>query len=248
MQTVALYSIISALIVSLMAFIGLLVINIQNKLARKSLILLVSFAAGALLGDVFIHLLPELAKQGSLGLKNSLYILATIVVFYIIEKYIHWHHHPTEGEEDTHLSQHLVTTNLIGDGIHNFIDGMIIAGSYLVDIRLGLATTLAVILHEIPQEFGDFGVLIYAGLSKVKALFYNFLSGLAAVLGVIVALLATNSENIVNILISIGIGSFIYIATADLIPETHKQKERFLPHLVSFVLGIVVMYLLLFID
>lgn len=244
MQTAAILSIISVLAVSLISFAGLLTLTLSSNLAKKSLSHLVSFSAGALLGDVFIHLLPKMAEEGELTFQTSIWILATIVIFFVMEKYVHWHHHPMEGEE-TH-AHHLVLANLLGDGIHNIIDGMIIAGSFLVDQRLGLATTLAVILHEIPQEFGDFGVLIYAGLSKARALFYNFLSALTALLGAVLVLLT--GTNVTGIFISIAVGSFLYIAIADLIPETHKQKEKFLPHLITFALGISVMYLLLFLE
>ena len=142
--------------------------------------------------------------------------------------------------------------NLFGEALHNFIDGLIIGASYLVSVPAGVATTLAVALHEIPQEIGDFGVLIHGGFSKGKALMLNFLSALTAVLGVIVALaLSGMIESISLILVPIAAGGFIYIAGSDLIPELHKHSEKFgesLGHLIVFILGILVMGLLLLLE
>ena len=247
MSQVVLYSLASVLIVSLISLVGVFAIVLSSKFGRKILTFLVSFSAGALLGDVFIHLLPDLAEEGKFTFEISLYILGTIVAFFVMEKYIHWHHHHDEGEE--HKNTHpLVFTNLIGDGIHNFIDGLVIGSTYLLDIKLGIATTIAVALHEIPQEFGDFGVLLYGGLSKGKALFFNFLSALTAVAGTLLALKLRETENLTNILLALGTGSFIYIATADLIPQIHKEREKEFTQLLSFALGIATMFVLLFLE
>jgi zinc and cadmium transporter len=169
-------SLLSVILVSLISFVGVLTLVTRFKAENRLLAFLVSFAAGALLGDVFIHLLPELAAEGQFNATTSAYVLAAIILLFIIEKYIHWHHHGIEDDDKTKHAQPFVFTNLIGDGLHNMIDGMVITGSYLLDIRLGIATTIAVILHEIPQEFADFGVLIYGGLKPSTALYYNFLS------------------------------------------------------------------------
>ena len=135
--------------------------------------------------------------------------------------------------------------NLVGDGVHNFIDGLIIAGSYLVSIPLGLTTTLAVILHEIPQEIGDFGVLIHGGFKMRKALFMNFLTALTAVVGTVVALsLSIFVENLTLFLLPFAAGGFIYVASTDLIPELHKgsyETKKSLLQLITFVLGILIM-------
>ena len=141
--------------------------------------------------------------------------------------------------------------NLIGDAVHNFIDGLIIVAGYLVSIPVGIATSLAVIFHEIPQEIGDFGVLIHGGYSKGKALFFNFIVSLTAVLGAIIALIMNNYfENITMFLLPFAAGGFIYIAGADLIPELHREVKikKSLLQLVSIVLGIAVMYSLLFLE
>lgn len=243
------YAILSVVAVSLISLIGVFTISLHSRWGKSFLHYLVSFAVGALLGDVFIHLLPELAQEGKLDLKISLVILASIVAFFMLEQFLHWHHHHDQENTD-HEHQHhpVVLLNLIGDGMHNIIDGLIIGGAYLIDIKVGLATTVAVILHEIPQEFGDFGILIYGGLSRNRALFYNFLSGVTAIIGVIIALTLGNVENLSTILVAIGIGSFLYIAVADLIPEIHKSKTHLIRQLLTMLFGIVIMFALLLLD
>jgi zinc and cadmium transporter len=241
-------SLLSVILVSLISFVGVLTLVTRFKAENRLLAFLVSFAAGALLGDVFIHLLPELAAEGQFNATTSAYVLAAIILLFIIEKYIHWHHHGIEDDDKTKHAQPFVFTNLIGDGLHNMIDGMVITGSYLLDIRLGIATTIAVILHEIPQEFADFGVLIYGGLKPSTALYYNFLSALAAVLGAVLVLVFGSNKSAEAILVALGAGSFIYLAAADLIPEIHREKENTLTQLLSFCLGVVVMYVLLYLE
>ncbi|MBX4205229.1 MAG: ZIP family metal transporter [Candidatus Doudnabacteria bacterium] len=243
----AVYSILSVVAVSLISFVGVLTLITRLKAESRFLAFLVSFAAGALLGDVFIHLLPELSAKQKFNQTTSAYVLGAIILLFIIEKYIHWHHHGNEDDHAMHAKP-FVFTNLFGDGLHNMIDGMVITGAYLLDIRLGLATTVAVILHEIPQEFADFGVLIYGGLTTRKALFYNFLSALAALIGAVVVLIFGSNQNIESILVALGAGTFIYIAVADLIPEIHREEKNTGTQLISFGLGIFVMYLLLFLE
>lgn len=250
MEQANLYAIISVIVVSLISLLGLFTLSVSKHFTKRIVTFLVAFSAGALLGDVFIHLLPELASTGFLNLETSLYILAAIVLFFILERYVHWHHHHN-NEHDDDCNEHIhpvAYTILVGDGFHNLIDGLIIGGAFLLDIKLGIATAVAVILHEIPQEIGDFGVLLYAGFSKTKALFYNFLSALAAILGTVIALIIGTSDKILAILAALAVGSFIYIATADLIPEIHKDKKRTFSHLLSFLLGIAVMFLLLLFE
>jgi len=244
---VALYSIVSVIAVSLISLIGVLTLSFISDFGRKFLTILVSFSVGALLGDVFIHLLPKLGESDALNLNSSLWILGAILFFFLIEKYVHWHHHYTMDKSSNHTHP-LVWTNLLGDGLHNLIDGMIIAAAYLLDIRVGVATTVAVVLHEIPQEIGDFGILLYAGLSRGQALFYNFLSALTSLAGAILVLSFGTSEHALTILAALGAGSFIYIALADLIPEIHKDKKQTLTQLLSLGLGIVIMFALLLLE
>ena len=233
------YALVSVTAVSLISFVGVLTLAFRESRLKKILIYMVSFAAGALLGDSFLHLLPEVVKEGGFGLSVSLSLMAGIVFFFVLEKIIDWHHHHgTEGQTHVHP---LAITNLLGDAFHNFLDGVIIGVSYLVSIPAGIATTLAVMLHEIPQEIGDFGVLLHGGFSKAKALLFNFFSAFLAVIGAVLALvLGSQIESITAILVPFAAGSFIYIATADLIPELHKEVNvrKSLLQLGAFVLGI----------
>ena len=177
MLTVWIYTLASVFIISLISLIGIFTLSIKIKRLNEALLYMVSFSAGALFGDAFIHLLPETVEEYGFGIKTSLFVILGITFSFVVEKFIHWHHcHDLECKEHSH--QPFVYMNLFGDGVHNFIDGLIIGASYLVSIPVGIATTVAVVLHEIPQEIGDFGVLVHGGFSKAKALFYNFLIGL----------------------------------------------------------------------
>lgn len=244
-----LYSLGSVFIVSLMSFVGIFTLSIKIERLRRILIYMISFAAGALLGGAFLHLLPHVVAEQGFGLNIAIYVLVGIATMFVVEKVIHWRHcHIPTTADHPHPYAWL---NLFGDGVHNFIDGLIIGGAYMVSIPVGVATTIAVILHEIPQEIGDFGVLIYGGFSKCKALLLNFASALTAVLGVIVALLiGSYVENLTVFLVPFAAGGFVYIASADLIPEMHKTVKisRSLVQFVFFALGIGVMLLVLFTE
>ena len=250
MENAWLYSLASVFIVSVISLVGVITLSINVEKLRKLLIYLVSFAAGALLGDAFIHLLPEAVKETGFEVVISLYVLIGIGFSFLIEKVVHWHHFHYPLEEG-HVHPFAIM-NLVGDLVHNFMDGLIIAASYLVSIPVGIATTIAVILHEIPQEISDFGVLLLGGFTKARALFYNFLTALTAVLGAVVVLIIGSSvENITTFLVPFTAGSFIYIAGSDLIPELHKGKFDWKSSLMQFaaiVLGVLVMYALLFLD
>ncbi len=245
------YTIASVIVVSLISLVGLTAISIREDKLKKILIYLVSFSTGALLGDAFIHLLPEAVEEGGgMTLTISISVLAGILLAFVVEKFIHWHHchhtHSPECLQEHHAEQiqSFAKMNLIGDSVHNLIDGLIIGGSYLVGLPVGLATTLAVILHEIPQEIGDFGILLHGGYTKKRALFLNFVTALAAVAGAIIALLASQYiPNLTQFLIPFAAGGFIYIAGSDLMPEMHKETEfkKSFVQLVAFVLGILVM-------
>ncbi|PIY96773.1 MAG: ZIP family metal transporter [Candidatus Kerfeldbacteria bacterium CG_4_10_14_0_8_um_filter_42_10] len=249
MTQVWLYTIVSVFIVSSISLIGVLTISFNLERLKKILLFLVSFAAGSLLGGAFIHLLPEAYDEIENIEMIPYLILLGIVSFFIIEKILCWRHcHIPTSEEHPHP---MAINNIIGDGAHNFIDGMIIAGSYLVSFPLGLATTVAVILHEIPQEIGDFGILLHAGFSRKKALFFNYLSAFTAVIGAVLTLMIGNSITKSNeFLIPFTIGGFIYIATADLIPELVKENKlgRSILQLLSLLAGIGIMALLLLIE
>jgi len=242
-------ALLSALVISLVSLIGITTLSLNEKTLKNILLYLVSLSAGALLGDAFIHLLPEVVGEIGFGITVSLSTLFGILTFFVIEKILHWHHyHYPHSDVNMHP---LAVTNLVGDGFHNLIDGIIIATSYMVNFPTGAATTLAVMLHEIPQEIGDFGVLLHAGLSRGKAIFYNFLTALTAIFGVLLTYLISDQvTGLNNFLVPFAAGGFIYIAGSDLIPEIHKEartKESFL-QLVSLVFGMFLMYLLVFLE
>ncbi len=248
------YSILSVVIVSLISLIGVSLIPVKSKKFSLLIMFLLSFSVGALLGDAFIHLLPEAIEESGAILWTSVYALFGMVLFFGIEKIIHLHHTHAHGiYKGGKIHRHsdkrsIAIINLIGDGVHNLIDGIIIGVSFLVSIPVGIATTIAVILHEIPQEFGDFGVLIYGGFSKIKALMFNLLSALVAVIGVLIALLLGEVvEGFSLILLPVAAGGFIYIAASNIIPELQKEIEisKTMMELAGILLGVGVMYGLL---
>lgn len=248
-MTIWIYTLASVFIVSLISLVGVFTFAISAEKLKKVLIYLVSFAAGTLLGDAFIHLIPEAFEESENTIRLSLNILAGILVFFVMEKFLHWRHcHEVACEDHPHPFSYIL---LVGDVLHNFIDGLIIAASYLVSIPVGIATTLAVVFHEIPQEIGDFGSLLYAGFKKTKALLFNFLTALTAVLGAIIVLaLNINDGSITKFLVPFAAGGFIYIASSDLIPELHKNTEpkKSFWQLGAFVLGIGLMLLLVTLE
>lgn len=244
-----LYALISVFIVSLISLIGVFALSLKKETLEKVLIYLVSLSAGTLLGDAFIHLIPQAFKNNAEAMADSLYILSGILVFFILEKFFHWRHcHEVACENHPHPFSYTILT---GDSVHNFIDGMIIASSYLISVPVGVATTIAVVFHEIPQELGDFGSLVYGGFTRTRAIFFNFMTALTAVVGaILVLLLNNNAEKIIEVLISFAAGGFIYIASADLIPELHKHTEikKSLGQLAAFIVGIGIMFGLLFLE
>lgn len=249
MTTIYLYAFGSLIVVSLISFIGVLALSVREELLRKYIFIFISVAVGALLGDALIHLIPE-AFENSLNITNtSVLIIAGIFFFFILEKFLHWHHHGEDKDDNyIHPVGKLV---LFSDGVHNFLDGMIIAASFLVSIPVGIATTIAVILHEIPQEVGDFGVLLHSGYTKKRALWLNFLSGLSAVLGAIVLFtLGANVEAAALWFLPLAAGGFIYIAVADLIPELHKTKEvkHSIVQILAVMVGVIAMVALTYLE
>ncbi len=244
-----LYAFLSVLIVSLISLIGVVTISVNENKLKKYMYIFISLAVGSLLGDAFIHIIPETFKDSSNIVLSSLLIISGIIIFFIIEKFLHWHHHG-EDENETHIHP-VGNLVLFSDGVHNVIDGIIIGVSFLVSVPIGIATTIAVVLHEIPQEVGDFTVLLHSGYKVKKALWFNFLSALAAFLGLFIAFgLGSAGENFSKWILPIGAGGFIYIAVADLIPELHKTKniKHSIFQIIALVVGILVMLALLLID
>ncbi|MDQ3752412.1 MAG: ZIP family metal transporter [Actinomycetota bacterium] len=234
--------------VSSFGLIGAVTLLLQPRALQRALIVLVSFAAGALLGDAFIHIIPEIAESRTgFDLTASLGVLGGITGFFLLEKVLHWHHAHMPGEEVLHP---VAISNLVGEGIHNFIDGVIVAGAFLISTQLGIATTAAVALHEIPQELGDFGILVHAGLKPRRALLLNVLIGLSAIVGGIFTLLFASATDVTGYLLPFAAGGFIYIASTDLIPELHKEPEpgKSLIQVVALFFGIAVMAALLLVE
>ncbi len=236
------YIITATLIISTISFIGVLTLIFNKDLLNRILLGLVSFSAGALLGGAFFHLLPESIEEIGPSINIFIALIFGFCLFFILEQFIHWHHnHKCKGCKKVAPFSYLV---LISDGIHNFLDGFIIAASFIVAFPVGVATTIAVALHEIPQEIGDFGVLIYGGMRRKKALLLNFFSGLVAVVGGIVGFLLSNSlgESVIYLL-PFAAGNFIYIASSDLIPEIKHgaNKKESLYCFFLFLVGIGLM-------
>jgi zinc and cadmium transporter len=248
-MNLSIYILLSVFIVSLISIIGIFFIFLKKNTLNSVILFFVSLSVGSLLGGAFLHLIPQAVGNRGVTLRVSFLVLAGILIFFIIENFIHWRHcHVPTSKDHPHP---LGTMNLIGDGVHNSIDGLIIAAAYFINIPLGIATTIAVIVHEIPQEIGNFGVLLYAGYSKRKALFFNFLTALTAIIGAIVGILfSEHSISFVSTIIPIAAGGFLYIAGSDLIPEMHKNQEKSFPfkNLIGILLGILIMYALTFLK
>ena len=234
------YILLATFIVSLISFVGVICLALKENILNKILLVLIGLSAGALMGGAFLHLLPEAVEKRT-GLDVYLFVLIGFILFFLIEKVLHWRH-CHKGECDVHTFQFM---NLVGDSIHNFIDGMIMAASFVVSVPLGITTTIAISTHEIPQEIGDFGVLLYGGFSKRRAITLNFVVALTAVLGGIVGYFVSNLiENIVLFILPFAAGGFIYIAATDLVPEIRKELDmrKYMATLLVFICGILIMW------
>ena len=240
--------ILATIIVSLVSLIGILVIfKKENK--AGFLKAMISLAAGALLGVAFLDLLPE-AIEANIYKPYTIFatVLASIIVFFLLERVFHWHHcrcgeHGRPCADD---KKSLIFVNLTGDAIHNFVDGALIASAFLLDFNAGILVTLAVILHEIPQEISDFGVLLYAGLSRTKAILYNVMTALIAVLGAVVFYYyGSQFANALPLIIAFAAGNFIYLSTADLMPELHHEERprKIFYHTLWLLIGVLLVYL-----
>jgi zinc and cadmium transporter len=255
------WSLLSVLAVCLLSLAGVAALSLSGARLRRLAAALVSFAVGALLGDAFIHLIPEAFAGGARPLRPSLSILGGMLLFFVVEKLLRHHHgslhhHANHVPDDgrRHLESgrpELASINLIGDAIHNFIDGALIAASYMAGSTLGVSTTLAVVCHELPQELGDFGVLVHSGLRVRQAIVFNLASASLAVLGAVLTLsLGPMTGTVTELLLPVTAGGFVYIAAADLIPDL--QHDRSLAGLLAqaslITAGITVMGLLTLVD
>lgn len=249
-----LYPLVAVVITSSVAFLGVLVLVVREEFLRKILLFLVSISAGALFGDAFLHLIPDAILRGGgddAVLVSSL-ILFGVFSFFILEKFLHWHHHHAdEGEVDDSSIHPVGYMTIIADIAHNFIDGVAIAASFAVSVPVGVATTFAVFLHEIPHEVGNVALLIHSGFEKRRAVILNLVSAVFAILGTLVTIvLSIKFSNIVGYLIPFTAGTFIYIAGSDLLPELHKSTEvkKTIYQFLGIMIGIFSMYLLLIVG
>ncbi len=232
---VLLWILVATMVDGLVALVGAFSLSMKPSTLEKLIEAMVAFAAGALLGGAFFHLLAESLETMQVNLAFHL-LFAGFILFFLLEKFLHWHHCHEEGCE-VHPVSYLI---LFGDGVHNFIDGLVIAASFVVSIPFGFVTTLLIIGHEVPQELGDFAVMVHAGFEKKKALLYNFVAQLTAVFGGLVGYFFSVSAGSVAFLLPFAAGGFIYIAASDLVPELHKQKNlaKSMASFVFFLVGI----------
>lgn len=244
---VIIWILLATLINGLVAFIGVFALGLSEKLFNELLMTFVAFSAGALLSGAFFHIIPEVSESLQ-SMTLSIYIMAGFVLFFIIERILHWHHCHDEHCETHHMETNPVSyLVLFGDAIHNFVDGAIISAAFVSSISLGIFTTLVIIAHEIPQELGDFAVLVHGGMKKKKALIFNFLSQLTCVLGGIFGyFLSSKIQGAIPIMLAFAAGGFIYVAASDLIPELHKEPKlkKALLSFLFFLAGLGLMILL----
>lgn len=228
--------------ISLIAWIGILTLFLNEAMLDRILLVLVALAAGALIGGAFIHLLPRaIAEYGTTDtLPLFLYLIVGFCLFFVLEQFIHWHHHHAATHEHEPVS-YLV---LLSDTVHNFIDGLVIAGAFLLSVELGLVTAAAIALHEIPQEIGDYGVLVYGGFDRLHALVLNYITQATVILGGIAGYFFSGFvQGVPTFLLPFAAGTFIYIASSDLIPEIKHEDDMWKAGLyfVVFVVGIILM-------
>lgn len=213
----------ATLAISLVSLAGILLLGASKELEEKILFALVSLSAGTLLGGAFLDVLPESLEALAASQALSISLLG-ILVFFVLEKVIVWHHHHADHEKV--VEKPMGYLNLVGDALHNFFDGIAVAAAFLASPALGLTTTLAVVLHEIPQEIGDYSLLIYSGFTRKKALLFNLGSAVFAIVGALVFYFAAPLvQNLEGYGLAFTAGMFIYIAAADIVPELHREKS-----------------------
>ena len=238
---------VATFIISLMALVGIFTLFLREKWLKKILLVLVALSSGALLGGAFLHLIPEAITELGVNLSIFLYLLLGFCLFFVLEQFLHWRHEHSE----THSAKPFTYLILLSDSVHNFIDGLVIAASFVVSYPVGIAASLAVALHEIPQELGDFGALVYGGFDKKQALLFNYISAITAIAGGITGYFASSiMESSIVYLLPFAAGNFIYIAAADLIPEIKHAAtlRRSIIHFGVFLTGIAIMLMVRFIH
>lgn len=240
------WALAASIVVSLISLVGIFGLLFKDAWLNKILVPLIGFSAGGLIGGAFLHLLPEALEQ-AVPQVVFIYLILGFIAFFILEKYLHWRH----CHEDACKIHPFTYLSLIGDGVHNFTDGLLIGTSFLINIHFGVVTTLMIAMHEIPQEIGDFGVLVYGGFSKAKAIYFNFIIALTCVLGAIAGyFISVNIRNFSGFLLPFTAGGFVYIAACDLVPELHKQPDlkKSAASMAAFIFGIIFILLARLID
>ena len=241
------YILLATFIGSIASLVGGIILLSKEKFMLKISHFLASFAAGVLLGAAFFDLLPEAAHEAESSKTNiHVWVLIGILLFFILERFIHWFHHHEKHDEHPEESKSTIPLIVISDTVHNFLDGVIIAATFLTSIPLGIVSTLAVVAHEIPQEIGDFGLLLHKGMPKNKIIIVNVISAAVAIAGALLTYLFGNIiENYIAIFLALTAGFFIYIATSDLIPEINYERREGYAIIESLllILGIVVIFL-----
>jgi len=234
--------VIGGLAMSAIALVGSSTLLLREETLARIVRPLVAFAAGSLLGGAFFHMLPAVQQQGLPSSTHALCVMAGFSTFLALEQFLHWHHCHRAA---TDCRQPLTYLILLGDGLHNFLGGLGVAGVMLLDLRLGLAAWLAAAAHEVPQELGDFGVLIHGGWRRRQALLFNLLSGLTFLLGGLVAWAASAAID-VTLLVPFAAGNFIYIGASDLVPEVNRHEDGLvnLVHFVAFLAGVLLLWLI----
>ena len=242
-------TIASVLGISLVSFAGLVAISLNEKQLQHAVFLLVSLAVGAMFGDAFIHILPEVFSGKEATGAASAFLLLGVFTFFLLEKFLHWRHEHVPHYDDCIRPVGYVV--VVAEGLHNFIDGLLIGASYLASLRLGIAITIAILLHEIPQEIGNFGVLMHSGFTRARALSLNLLSASLATAGAVTALLIGHRvKQFPEAILPLAAGGFIYVAGSDLVPELHKERAplKSLLQLAAISIGVGLMLLLKLFD
>ncbi len=242
----------AGLLIALVSLTGAAVLWVREAMLQTVVPLLVALAVGVLLGSAFLHLIPEATERLGSATKVGLYALGGFVLFFAIEKGVRWQHrHDVFTPGSVQPIQPMARMNLVGDAVHNFVDGILIAGSFAADPVLGWATTAAIVMHEIPQELGDTGALLCGGYAPKRAVQLNFLCALAVIPGVIVTLLVGHvAEQLLVYLLPIAAGGFIYIAASDFLPALHRGEapQASAAQVASVVLGVAAMYGVIFAE
>lgn len=239
MDPTLLWILASGVLMAAIAMVGSATLVLPERTLHRILLPLVAFAAGSLLGGAFFHMLPVALGAGMSDIAAYGLVLAGFAAFFALEQFLHWHHCHRAGASCRKPLGYLI---LVGDGLHNFLGGLAVAGTFLIDIRLGIIAWLAAAAHEVPQELGDFGVLVHSGWQKGHALLYNVLSALTFLAGGLAAYAASFRLD-VSFLVPLAAGNFIYIAAADLIPEVkaHADASANVAHFSAFALGLAFM-------